>query len=419
MFENIRLAFQGIWSHKMRSFLTMLGIIIGIAAIIAIGSTITGTNEKIKSQLVGSGKNTVDVQLYEGGYPYTIYDSSSIPQGIPVVSESTMKSIGDLSEVESATSYCSRYLSDNIYYGTVSISDVYMYGVDDTYFDTCGYVTQTGRGFVEKDYTDFRKVLILDETAGRTLFNEENPLGKVIEIKGVPFTVVGVVTEALRFQPNIESVEDYYINYQNGKNGLLFIPKASWPIIFNYDEPENVVVRATSTDDMTRAGKKTADILNKTITNQESEVKYAAADLQGQVQELQELRNTTNMQLVWIAGISLLVGGIGVMNIMLVSVTERTSEIGLKKALGARKGVILGQFLTEAAVLTSLGGLLGVASGIGAAQVLHRILGFDVGISIPAAVVAVVFSMVIGIVFGFLPSVKAANLDPIEALRRE
>ena len=107
------------------------------------------------------------------------------------------------------------------------------------------------------------------------------------------------------------------------------------------------------------------------------------------------------------------------MNIMLVSVTERTSEIGLKKAIGARKGTILAQFLTEAAVLTSLGGVLGVAAGVGAAQVIHRVSGVAVGISIPAAVIAVLFSMIIGIVFGFLPSVQAANLDPIEALRRE
>ena len=125
------------------------------------------------------------------------------------------------------------------------------------------------------------------------------------------------------------------------------------------------------------------------------------------------------MQLIWIAGISLLVGGIGVMNIMLVSVTERTAEIGLKKAIGARKSTILWQFLTEAAVLTSLGGIMGVGAGIGAAYVIHRVSGVAVAIDIPASVIAVVFSMGIGILFGFLPSVQAANLDPIEALRRE
>lgn len=146
---------------------------------------------------------------------------------------------------------------------------------------------------------------------------------------------------------------------------------------------------------------------------------YSAEDLLGIVKKQQELASASNMQLVWIAGISLLVGGIGVMNIMLVSVTERTSEIGLKKAIGARKKTILWQFLTEAAVLTSLGGVLGVGAGVAMSQLIHRFAGIPVAINIPAAIIAVLFSMVIGIVFGLLPSVQASNLDPIEALRRE
>lgn len=418
MFENIRLAFQGIWSHKMRSFLTMLGIIIGIAAIIAIVSTITGTNEEIKNKLVGSGNNTVDVKLSQGGQDYTIYDYSAIPWGIPMVSQETKDAILALDEVESVTTYSSRYISEGVYYQNTSLSELSIYGIDSSYFTTCSYVVTSGRNFMDEDYELYRKVIIVDQTAAKNLFTTENPLGKTIEISGVPFTVVGVVDEASAFEPDISSVEEYY-TYASDSNGLLFIPKAAWPIIYNYDEPENVVVKATSTDDMTKAGQQTANILNATITNSETTVKYKAADLLGQAQQLQELSNATNMQLIWIAGISLLVGGIGVMNIMLVSVTERTSEIGLKKAIGARKNTILGQFLTEAAVLTSLGGILGVCAGVGAAQVIHKVSGVAVGISIPAAVISVVFSMVIGIVFGFLPSVQAANLDPIDALRRE
>lgn len=418
MFENIRLAFQGIWSHKMRSFLTMLGIIIGIAAIIAIVSTITGTNEEIKNKLVGSGNNTVEVNLSQGGYDMTFYSSEEIPWGIPTVSRETKDKILELKEVEAVTTYSSRYVSEGIYFQNTALSDIKMLGIDTSYFNTCNYIVKSGRGFMEDDYTLYRKVMIVDEIAADNLFKKENPLGKTVEVSGTPFTVIGVVKEASVFKPDISSIEDYYM-YSSDSNGLAFIPKAAWPIIYNYDEPENVIVKAKSTDDMTQAGRKTANILNDTITNPDTNVKYKAADLLGQAQQLQELSNATNMQLVWIAGISLLVGGIGVMNIMLVSVTERTSEIGLKKAIGARKGTILGQFLTEAAVLTSLGGLLGVGAGVGAAQVIHKVSGVAVGISVPAAIIAVVFSMVIGIVFGFLPSVQAANLDPIEALRRE
>lgn len=418
MFENIRLAFQGIWSHKMRSFLTMLGIIIGIAAIIAIVATITGTNEEIKNKLVGAGNNTVNVKLSQGGYDYTVYSGEEIPWGIPAVTQQTKDKILELEEVEAVTTYSSRFLYDGVYYGTNSVTNLMIMGVDSSYFSTCSYVVKSGRGFEQEDYDLFRKVLIIDDVAAKGLFKKGNPLGKTVEISGAPFTVIGVVKEKSDFEPEISSIEDYY-TYASDSNGLLFIPKASWPIVYSYDEPENVVLKARSTDDMTQAGQKTAKILNATISNTEANIKYRAEDLLGQAQQLQELSNATNMQLVWIAGISLLVGGIGVMNIMLVSVTERISEIGLKKAIGARKGTILAQFLTEAAVLTSLGGLLGVAAGAGAAQVIHKVSGVAVGVSVPAAVIAVVFSTVIGVVFGFLPSVQAANLDPIEALRRE
>lgn len=138
-----------------------------------------------------------------------------------------------------------------------------------------------------------------------------------------------------------------------------------------------------------------------------------------QAKSLQELSSSTNTMLIYIAGISLLVGGIGVMNIMLVSVTERTREIGLKKALGAKKRNILFQFLTEAAVLTSVGGLLGVIAGIGLSRIIAKLAEVPVAISPAAAIIAVLFSMVVGILFGWIPSVKAANLNPIDALRYE
>lgn len=417
MLENIKLAFKGIWSHKMRSFLTMLGIIIGIAAIISIVSTIKGTNEQIKNNLVGSGNNTVNVRMTQGGEEYDIYENSSIPSGIPQVTQATLDRIEELDEVEKATAYTSRYTSESIYYQNTSISNLRVYGIESNYFATANYAIAKGRGFIADDYSQYRTVVILDRTAAQNLFTDTDPIGKTIEISKVPFTVIGVVAERSAFEPDIQTIDDYY-TYKSDSNGMVYIPKASWPIIFSYDEPENVLVKASSTDVMPDAGKKSADILNENVSNKDN-VKYAAEDLLKQASALQKLSNTTNMQLIWIAGISLLVGGIGVMNIMLVSVTERTAEIGLKKAIGAPKKSILAQFLTEAAVLTSLGGILGVASGVGASQIIHKVSGVAVGIDIPASVIAVVFSMAIGLIFGFLPSVQAANLDPIDALRRE
>ena len=172
---------------------------------------------------------------------------------------------------------------------------------------------------------------------------------------------------------------------------------------------------------MSKTGSEVAKILSKSIDNSKrtSSFKYKADDVMERVKNLQQLSESTNSQLIWIASISLLVGGIGVMNIMLVSVTERTKEIGLKKAIGARKKTILNQFLTEAAVLTSVGGIIGVVLGIGLSKVVSKVAGSPTAISVPAIVGSVVFSMLIGIIFGLLPSVKAANLNPIDALRSE
>lgn len=418
MLENIRLSFQGIWSHKMRSFLTMLGIIIGIAAIISIVSTIKGTNEEIKNSLIGAGNNAVNIQINQQGYPLTIYSSSDIPFGIPEVTEETKQAILDLDSVENMTSYKERQSPDSIFYQDKAMSSGCIRGIDTSYFETAGYVIKTGRNFVDEDYTEFRKVLIIDTNAAKALFEDEFPIGKTIEIGKQPYTVIGVAAQANTYEPTITNLTQYD-SYASSKISYLFMPKTCWPISYSYDEPENVIVKAMSTDDMENAGQSAEKILNATISSSQTSVKYKADNLLEQARNMQKLSAATNNQLIWIASISLLVGGIGVMNIMLVSVTERTSEIGLKKAIGARKNTILGQFLTEAAVLTSMGGILGVAAGIIMAQVISRISGVTVAISVPAAVIAVLFSMLIGIVFGLLPSIKAANLNPIDALRRE
>ena len=396
----------------------MLGIIIGIAAIISIVSTIKGTNEEIKNSLIGAGNNAVNIQINQQGYPLTIYSSSDIPFGIPEVTEETKQAILDLDSVENMTSYKERQSPDSIFYQDKAMSSGCIRGIDTSYFETAGYVIKTGRNFVDEDYTEFRKVLIIDTNAAKALFEDEFPIGKTIEIGKQPYTVIGVAAQANTYEPTITNLTQYD-SYASSKISYLFMPKTCWPISYSYDEPENVIVKAMSTDDMENAGQSAEKILNATISSSQTSVKYKADNLLEQARNMQKLSAATNNQLIWIASISLLVGGIGVMNIMLVSVTERTSEIGLKKAIGARKNTILGQFLTEAAVLTSMGGILGVAAGIIMAQVISRISGVTVAISVPVAVIAVLFSMLIGIVFGLLPSIKAANLNPIDALRRE
>ena len=417
MLENIRLSFQGVWSHRLRSFLTMLGIIIGIAAIIAIVSTIKGTNEQIKKNLIGSGTNTTTVQLTESGnYPAEM--EYGIPKGIPVLDDAMREQLAELSHVKDASLYMSRTQVDYIYYNSTVLSGGQLIGADSHYLGTCGYVMKRGRGFTESDYEKYRKVAVVDSAAD-SLFGNENPVGKTIDIKGEPFIVVGVIEESTAFSPGINSVEDYYTYvYNDGSaSGIVVIPDVDWNIVQQYDEPQNAKLLADSTDNMTSVGKAAQTLLNETVTNKD--IKYRAANMNETAEESQQVSATTNKQLIWIASISLLVGGIGVMNIMLVSVTERTREIGLKKAIGARKNRILAQFLTEAAVLTSLGGIIGTITGIALAEVIGKISNVPIAISIPAVILAIAFSTIIGVVFGLLPAVKAANLDPIVALRHE
>ena len=428
--ENIRLAFQGIWGHKMRSFLTMLGIIIGIASIITIVSTIKGTNEQIKQNLIGAGNNVVTVQLYQSGtdYPYDMA-WNSIPDGVRTIEEETRAELEQLSGVERVSFYRVRNNVDQVYYQNTAFSGS-VYGVDDAYFSVVGYQLTKGRGFLDSDFQECRKVAILDEKAASSLFPEEDPIGKILEIRGDTFVVVGLVAKMQSFTPTA---------------GSIFLPDRTWPIVYQFDEPQSVAVQAKNTDAMTRAGKNVADALTASqisagaasnltgVDTLETEEEtqdgeedsastafvYRSQDLLEQAQQLEEMSNATNNQLIWIASISLLVGGIGVMNIMLVSVTERTGEIGLKKALGAKRRRILRQFLTEAAVLTCMGGVLGVLTGIGLAELISRFNQIPVAVSVPAIVISVVFSTLIGVIFGLLPAVKAANLNPIEALRRD
>ena len=419
MLENLRISFQGIWGHKLRSLLTMLGIIIGIAAIIAIVSTIKGTNEQIRKNLIGSGTNTVNVRLTESGDNDYEMEYTGLPKGVPRLSSVTRDRLEALDHVKKASLYVERNGVEYIFYNSTMLQGGKLVGADKHYLDACGLIMSSGRPFTDADFKKYHKVALIDATVSSTLFREENPIGKTLDIKGEPFIVIGTVEESVEFEPVIENQDDYYqyaYDYE-GSSGTVLIPDVTWDIVCQYDEPQNAKLLADSTENMSAVGKAAADLLNESVTNKE--VKYRSQDMAEQAQENEQLSQTANQQLIWIASISLLVGGIGVMNIMLVSVTERTREIGLKKAIGARKNKILMQFLTEAAVLTSLGGIIGTISGIILAEAIGRISKVPIAISIPSVVVSIIFSMVIGIVFGFAPAVKAANLDPIVALRHE
>ena len=419
MFSSVSQALQGIISHKLRSFLTMLGIIIGIAAIISIISTIKGTNEQIKENLIGAGNNVVTVQLYQNDMEYEMMYYGN-PVGVLQATEEDVAALRLMEGVKDASLYCKREYADSIYYRNEAFNGA-VYGVDENYFAVNGYRIRRGRGFTEQDFASVKKNVLLDSVAVRAIFGTKDPIGEAIEISGEPFTIIGVLERKREFQPVIQSVEDYEL-YATEENGTIYMPHTAWAVVYRFDEPFCVDVSARSTEDMTNAGKAVESYLNQNLIAEDvvkSGLSYRSNDLLERAEQLQEMSNTTNQQLVWIAGISLLVGGVGVMNIMLVNVTERTAEIGLRKAVGAKRRRILSQFLLEAAVLTGIGGILGAASGIGVSQFLSKVMETPTAISIPSIIGAVAFSVMIGLIFGLLPAIKASNLNPIEALRRD
>ncbi len=418
MIENLRLSFRGILSHKMRSALTMLGIIIGIMAIIIIVSLINGASEQLKSSFIGSS-TTIELTPYAAQSNYDFFSpeysaaESGPLEGVGEIPDEALKMVKDIPGVsDAAKAYMMNYSAQVSYLGQSSSTTAY--GVDTEYFKMADYRVISGRLINENDLKQHNNVIVFDNQFSNIIFRNTDPLGKTVQLGSELFTVVGIVAKPLD-ESKINNMEDYEM--QMGYTSPVFVPMTSWNDLQGYDDIQILTLKISDPDLMIAATNEAADILDSLIDS--SVITYKSSMLQDMADSLQETVQMTSLLLGGIASISLLVGGIGIMNIMLVSVTERTREIGLKKALGARRRVILGQFLTESVVLSGLGGIIGVLLGIGIAKLIAAFVMMPAPISVSSIVVSVSFSMGIGIIFGIVPSVKAAKLDPIDALRYE
>ena len=416
MIENIRQSLRGIWHHKMRSFLTMLGVIIGIASILVITSIIDGTGKKLQKSLVGSGTNAVMVEACKNEQPYVDQtDGNNMPLGFPPVTDDTLKEIRKMDSVVGASRFYGRQYSAQACVGNNQLMGFNLYGVEPDFFDTVGYRLKEGRMMTNEEANEAKKVAVLDSKVALDLFGSSPAVGKVAEIQGEPYKVIGVVESNSEKKENYSTYEEYLASQHS--MGNIFVTYGSWPVIYTFSEPAGVAVRTAEPKNMPSVGKKVAEFLNMSVTN--GSVSYEAVNSDETAKMLKKITSAITALLVSIASLSLLVGGIGVMNIMLVSVSERTPEIGLKKALGAKKRVILGQFLTESAVITSVGGIIGVIIGLIIGRVLSYLLSMEFAVSLLWILIATVFSIVIGLIFGVMPARKAANMNPIDALRRE
>ncbi|HBW35815.1 ABC transporter permease [Desulfosporosinus sp. BICA1-9] len=401
--ESIRVSLRALRANKLRSALTMLGIIIGVAAVIAMVGIGNGATASITSQIQGMGSNLLTIsagQSNSGGVNGGAGSSVSLSMtDVDKIAEgSAVKAVAPLSSTNAQVVLGS---------GNTSTSII---GTTEGYEIIKNVTMARGRYITEADVNSSARVAVLGPTVVENLMGDANAniIGKNIKINNVPFQVIGVTTAtgSTGFQSSDDMITAPITTVQARLIGRKTL--------------RNILVSASSEDLMQTAQDEITVTLRKTHKIQEGKDNdFRVQNQADMLATMQSVTQTLTMLLGGIAGISLLVGGIGIMNIMLVSVTERTREIGIRKAIGAKSGDILMQFLIEAVVLSILGGGIGIALGYGGSSLAGKALAMDTSISVSSVLMAFGFSAAIGIIFGVFPARKAAAMDPIDALRYE
>ena len=396
LIENIRMALSSVLAHKMRSVLTMLGIIIGVAAVIIVVAIGQGGEQMIKSEITGAS-NTVDV-YYQPPEDEMQADDLSM-MGEPIFTEDDIKALSTIPGVKNVVASSS--MGMGIRYRDQE-SDTTVNAINEGYIEVNQLEVSKGRMLDSSDFLSGNRVGVITSDMKKELFDKKEALGQVVWVQGQPIKIIGVTKKPTGFLAF--------------EMPTIYIPDNTYKSSFGKLDYTNLSVQAKSSDQLKKVGNDATDLLNNL---HDAEDAYQVQNLEEIADSIGNVTRIMTTIIGSIAGISLLVGGIGVMNIMLVSVTERTREIGIRKALGASKRQILTQFLIESITLTLIGGLLGIGLGAGGAALVSLFAGWPSLISWQVVLGGVLFSMTIGIVFGMLPANKAAKLDPIEALRYE
>ncbi len=381
MFLNsLRLAVRSTLANKMRSFLTMLGIIIGVMSVVVLVSIVQSTTNSVSSAIASMGSDLITVSVTDEDVVLNADDY------MPLENNSAISGVAPYLTVSSTARSGSNY---------TSVSAI---GVTGEYMDVAGRDLESGRGIVASDL-DWRTytAVIGTEVAGE-LYEDYNVLGKTFTMSGHTFTIVGLLTES-----------------GSNTDSQVLIPLTTAQRISDSTSISNCYVQASSTNNVSLAQALTQQQM-LTLTGDEDS--YEVYNMSEILDTMDDVMNTLSLMLGGIAAISLLVGGIGIMNIMLVSVAERTREIGIRKAIGARRSHIMMQFLIEACVLSILGGLIGLGLSALGLQIFAAVADMTISLEWRAALGSLLFCVIIGVAFGSYPAAKASKMTPIDALQR-
>jgi len=405
---SVQIALRALRVNKLRSALTMLGIIIGVSAVIAMMAVGAGARERIAEQIRSIGSNVI-----------IILSGSTTSGGIRLghgtlltLTEDDATAIArEVAAVEAAAPTMRG--TAQVVFGNQNWSTV-IQGATPEYLVVREWPVVSGRGIMSQDVDGAAKVVLLGQTVAGNIFGDSDPLGEIIRIKKVPFTVVGVLAAKGQSAWGQDQDDIVVIPLSTAKRKVLGVSQA------NARSVGAIIVRAKGPEWMDEAVEQVTTLLRQRHRLQPGqEDDFTVRNLSEVFAAQEESARTMSLLLGAIASVSLLVGGIGIMNIMLVSVTERTREIGIRMAVGARERDILTQFLIEAVTLALIGGLVGIALGVGGSALLSFLAQWETLIAPQAILLAFLFSTVVGVFFGYYPARKAASLDPIEALRYE
>lgn len=392
--ESLKMSWQNIVSNKLRSFLTVLGVLIGVASVIALITIVQGITSDMTSQFSELGANTISVRI--SGTPFK--------EGLTDFELDELASLDNVKGVSPTLSITGSLSSTNYV-----VDDAAIEGHNEIYFSNQSDLILRGRSLNLLDMKSRSRVCLIDETLARELFHEADPLDKTVRISGNSFTVVGILADN-----GDSSVVNAQSETDNGKAVIPYDTAMNLAGMGTIKAVDIVLRDSTDTDSAAASIEK---LLNKLFRNEEDS--YRLINMEQLLDTMNSMTNTLTATLVGIASISLLVGGIGIMNMMLVSVKERTGEIGLRKALGADPGRIQLQFLMESIFLSLIGGILGVAFGITLSGIVSIFLNIGFRISLGSVGLGVGFSMLVGVAFGWAPARNASLLNPIDALRSQ